>query len=160
MQHIPLDQAVTEEVVIATKERMVALQLLTAEQSAEVDADPIVSFFQTDVGQRLLNADRVHREVPFSYGLKAEEVYPDATGAVRDEIVLVQGVIDCLFEEAGELVLLDYKTDAVYGNRLNELQERYGIQLRLYARAIEHIWRRPVKERKLFFFNGSHLVHV
>lgn len=158
MQHVPLEREVTAEAAKATLDRMVSRQLLAAEQREEVDPEVIASFFRTDVGRRILMADKVHREVPFSYGLPAEEVYPGAEGAVRGEIVLVQGVIDCLFEKNGELALLDYKTDAIYGDRLEELKERYGLQLGLYARAIEHIWRRPVKEKILFFFDGSHIV--
>jgi ATP-dependent helicase/nuclease subunit A len=160
MQHLPLEREVTEEIVRATLNRMVSRQLIAPEHGEAVDEKVIASFFREEVGRRLLVADKVYREVPFSYGLPAEEAYPGAEQAVRGETVLVQGVIDCLFEENGELVLLDYKTDAVYGDRLNMLKERYGIQLGLYAKAIEHIWRRPVKEKVLYFFDGSHIVRL
>ncbi|MEF3304622.1 helicase-exonuclease AddAB subunit AddA [Paenibacillus sp. GYB003] len=158
MQHLPLDGDVTEAVVRTTLDRMVAKELLLEEHREAIDAALIESFFREPIGKRLLAAERVHREVPFSYGIPAEEAYPEAGEAVRGETVLVQGVIDCLFEENGQLVLLDYKTDAVSGGRLDELKRRYAVQLALYARAIEHIWRRPVKEKVLFFFDGSHLV--
>ncbi|PYI51794.1 helicase-exonuclease AddAB subunit AddA [Paenibacillus flagellatus] len=158
MQHVPLHGDVTEETVRATVDAMVARQLLPDEHRDAIDAAVVASFFCEEVGRRLLRADNVYREVPFSYGLPAEDVYPEADEAVRGETVLVQGVIDCLFEENGELVLLDYKTDAVYGNRLETLKERYGVQLSLYAKAIGDIWRRPVKEKVLFFFDGPHIV--
>lgn len=160
MQHLPLEREVTEEIVRITIDRMVSRQLIAPEHREAVDAAVIASFFREEVGRRLLAADKVYREVPFSYGLPAEEAYPGADEAVRGETVLVQGVIDCLFEENGELVLLDYKTDAVYGDRLNILKDRYGIQLGLYAKAIEHIWRRPVKEKVLYFFDGKHMVRI
>lgn len=158
MQRIPLNGEVTESVVRTTVDAMVSRQSMLAEHREEVDAALIAAFFREPIGRRMLAADRVHREVPFSYGLPAEEAYPEAGQAVRGETVLVQGMIDCLFEENGELVLLDYKTDAVFGDRLELLKERYAVQLGLYAKAIERIWRRPVKEKALFFFDGPHWI--
>ncbi len=36
--------------------------------------------------------------------------------------------------------------------------EKYDIQIGLYARAVADIWRLPVKEAYLYFFDGAHLV--
>ncbi|TNJ64164.1 helicase-exonuclease AddAB subunit AddA [Paenibacillus hemerocallicola] len=160
MQHIPLENGISAEDVRITIDRMVSRQLLAPEHRDAVDAEVVASFFREEIGRRLLAADKVYREVPFSYGLPAEEAYPGAEQSVRGETVLVQGIIDCLFEENGGLVLLDYKTDAVYGDRLDMLKERYAVQLGLYAKAIEHIWRRPVKEKVLYFFDGPHFVRL
>jgi ATP-dependent helicase/nuclease subunit A len=92
--------------------------------------------------------------------MPAEEVYPDEEESVRGEIVLVQGVIDCIFLEEDGWVLLDYKTDAVSVHGLERTASRYELQLRLYARAIERIWRQPVKEAFLYFFDGGRVVKV
>ncbi|RJG26139.1 helicase-exonuclease AddAB subunit AddA [Paenibacillus thiaminolyticus] len=81
----------------------------------------------------------------------------DSSGQLDQETVLVQGIIDCLFEWNGELVLLDYKTDKVLAHRggLRGLTEHYRFQLELYARAIEEIWKRPVKRKVLYFFDAK-----
>lgn len=158
MQHLPLAGEMSEGIVRQTLERMVSRELLAPEHREAVDPETIVAFFRQPIGRRLLAADQVHREVPFSCGLPAEEAYPGAQSSVRGDTVLVQGMIDCLFEENGQLVLLDYKTDALYGGRLDALTKRYGVQLGLYAIAIERIWHRPVKEKVLYFFDGSHIV--
>ncbi|CAH8769689.1 helicase-exonuclease AddAB subunit AddA [Paenibacillus dendritiformis] len=81
----------------------------------------------------------------------------DSSGQLDQEMVLVQGIIDCLFEWNGELVLLDYKTDKVLAHRggLRGLTEHYRFQLELYARAIEDIWKRPVKRKVLYFFDAK-----
>lgn len=158
MQHVPLHAPVTGDTIMETLETMVRRELLTPEQRAEVDAEPVRRFFASPLGQRVLQAERVYREVPFSYGLKADDIYPDLDPSERDELILIQGVIDCLFEENGELVLLDYKTDAVVGGRVESLVDRYRMQLDLYAHAIEQIWKRPVKGSVLFFFDGAHEV--
>jgi ATP-dependent helicase/nuclease subunit A len=160
MQHVPLVPDLTEETVRRTMDAMVERELLTAAQRAEVEPADVFAFFRGELGQRMLRASRVFREVPFSYGLRASEVYPDIDPAAGEETVLVQGVIDCLFEEGGALVLLDYKTDALYGDRLETLTKRYSVQLGLYARAIESIWKRPVTETYLYFFDGAHLIKL
>ncbi|WP_127579814.1 helicase-exonuclease AddAB subunit AddA [Paenibacillus koleovorans] len=160
MQHVELDAGVSLQRVEATMDQMVAKQLLTAEQRAEADANVIHSFYESPLGRRMLASARVVREVPFSYGLKAGDVYPNAEPSAREETILIQGVIDCLFEENGELVLVDYKTDQTNDGRLNGLVERYRFQLNLYARAIEQIWKRPVKEQLLYFFDGAHTIRL
>ena len=55
---------------------------------------------------------------------------------------LVQGVIDCCFEERGGWVLLDYKTD---GGDVQEILARYREQITLYARALHEITGLPVR---------------
>ncbi|MCY9582246.1 UvrD-helicase domain-containing protein [Paenibacillus alvei] len=81
----------------------------------------------------------------------------DASGLLDEETVLVQGVIDCMFEWEGQLVLLDYKTDKVLEHRggLKALTEHYRFQLNLYARAIEQIFHRPVDRKVLYFFDAG-----
>ena len=160
MQHLPLNGEVTAETVRRTLDRMVERELILPEQRSAVDSSIVLRFFADELGQRLLRADRVYREVPFSYATSAGDIYPGTDESVRDEIVLVQGVMDCIFVENDELVLLDYKTDAIYGDRLEQLAKRYGTQLLLYAAAVEKIWKRPVKEKALFFFDGPHIVRV
>jgi ATP-dependent helicase/nuclease subunit A len=159
MQHVPLIAGLSRETVERTADNMVERQLLTPEQKNSVDSSVIASFFMGDLGQRVLGAEYVRREVPFSYGLAAGEVYPEADESTKQETVLVQGVIDCLFQESDGLVLLDFKTDAVKG-QVERAAERYRLQLELYAKAIEHIWGQPVKEKYLFFFDGAHTVKM
>jgi ATP-dependent helicase/nuclease subunit A len=66
----------------------------------------------------------------------------------------VQGVIDCLFSENGGLVIVDYKTgwfDASdYENEAERIRSAYGEQLRLYRRAAELIFEKPVIESVVY----------
>ena len=66
----------------------------------------------------------------------------------HEEIMLVQGIIDAYFEEDGELVLVDYKTDRVAG--VQELRDRYQIQLDLYERALQQITGKKVREKLIY----------
>lgn len=161
MQNLPLDgREMNEETIQATLSAMLEKQLLTEAQAQVIDGLAILSFFQSDAGRRLLRAIKVQREVPFSFGLPAAQVVEEAGETGAGETVLIQGVIDCLFEDAQGLVLLDYKTDAVRSSGLDELRERYRVQVELYARAVEQIWKRPVTAKYLYFFDGALLIDM
>src|SRR5690606_23288703 len=94
-------------------DELVRKEILTEEQKDEVDISQIVAFFETGLGRRMLKARKVRREVPFSAAFSANKVYPGWEG--DDEPVLIQGVVDCIFEDEVGLVLVDYKTDTIYG---------------------------------------------
>ncbi|MGX4586860.1 helicase-exonuclease AddAB subunit AddA [Paenibacillus chitinolyticus] len=159
MQHMPLKE-VTPQAVEAVIRDMIDKELLTPAQARAVDTEILAGFFRTQIGLKLAAATRVWREVPFSLGLPAGRVYPNADASTRGETVLVQGVIDCLFESDGNLIMLDYKTDRVKGVGLEALRERYKIQLGLYGQAVEKIWKRKLAGTYLFFFDGGHVVEI
>ena len=77
----------------------------------------------------------------------ADQVYP---GMDSGETVLVQGIIDAYFEEDGELVVVDYKTDSVTTSE--ELVSRYQMQLDYYAQALEQLAGKHVKEKLIYSF--------
>ena len=165
MQHVSLMAEITIASIREQVARMVHVELLTAEQAEVIDYDGIVSFFETEIGFRLIQSSESKREVPFSVGIPAKEAYPEWQDK-EDENVLIQGVIDCIFEDDNGMVLIDYKTDTISGRfRSFEeakpvLEERYRVQLALYGKAIEHIWKKPLKERYLYFFDGGYLLKV
>ncbi|WP_248893055.1 helicase-exonuclease AddAB subunit AddA [Bacillus methanolicus] len=165
MQQIDLSIPLTEESIRHQVDAMVQKELLTAEQREGIDPELVLKFFKSDLGQRMLRAEKVMREVPFSLSIPAKETYTDWTGG--DEQVLIQGVIDCFFEEEEGIILLDYKTDRItdrYKGGFEEakpiLESRYSLQINFYARALEQIVRKPVYERYLFFFDGGHLLKL
>jgi ATP-dependent helicase/nuclease subunit A len=92
---------------------------------------------------------RLYREMPFTLALAAQAVWPAEAGFAPDDRVLVQGIIDAWFVENGRAVLVDYKTDHLFGPpdavRL-ALASRYWRQLAYYARAIEAATRLPIEE--------------
>lgn len=165
MQHIDLDKTVTRPGIQELIDDLIHRELLTEEQSVSVDQDVVAAFFQLPIGQRLQNAKTVRREVPFTMAMSAADAYADWQNG--DDEILVQGVIDCIFEDEDGLVLLDYKTDKITGRFVHGfegakdiLAERYQVQLQLYTRAIETIMKKKVKHRYLFFFDGGHLLEI
>ncbi|WP_046175394.1 helicase-exonuclease AddAB subunit AddA [Domibacillus indicus] len=161
MQHIDLRRAPSEVAIERLLETLIQKELLTAEQADAVNAGEVAAFFETEPGRMLLSADQVQRELPFNMGMTAREAGMGET----DEVVLIQGVIDCLFEYKGRLYLLDYKTDRVtdrFAGGIDEakavLAKRYEVQIALYAKAVERIWKQPVERKFVFFLDGSHVV--
>jgi ATP-dependent helicase/nuclease subunit A len=166
MQHVELTKPITEETVREQIAKMVNEELLTYEQAEAVDVRSVVAFFATDIGKRLLKAKHIYREIPFSLSLAASEVY-GLEGKAERENVLIQGVVDCLFEDEAGLVLIDFKTDAItnrFPGGLDQakavLEKRYRTQVDLYRRAIEQIWKKEVKECYLYLFDGSYLLSM
>ncbi|MCD7034892.1 helicase-exonuclease AddAB subunit AddA [Metabacillus sp. GX 13764] len=165
MQHIPLDGPVTAEKAAETIAVMKERELLTEEQAASISLESLLGFFETAPGKRLLQAGNARREVPFSYGMKAEEIYPDMADS-KGETVLLQGVADCLFEDEEGFVLLDYKTDRIIGKYKDfetaepVLRKRYELQMKLYGEALEKIYRKPLSQKILYFFDGGHMIQL
>ncbi|MGV2886040.1 helicase-exonuclease AddAB subunit AddA [Paenibacillus taichungensis] len=161
MQNLPLHNGnMTESDIREALDTMVNKRLFTAAQADAVEINQIAQFFKQDIGKRILQAKKVMREVPFSYGLSAGDIYPDVDGPVADELILIQGVIDCLFEEEEGLILLDYKTDSTKGMTADQLIEKYRLQINLYERSIEDTWKRPIVEKYLYFFDGGQLIEL
>ena len=80
---------------------------------------------------------------------KASEIDARWTG---EETVLIQGIIDAFFYEEKELVLVDYKTDAVREGEEMRLVELYHTQLEDYAQALERMTGKRVKEKYIYSF--------
>ncbi|WP_342041571.1 helicase-exonuclease AddAB subunit AddA [Bacillus sp. OTU2372] len=165
MQHVDLTKEVNQKTIVDQLNWMVTNELLTPEQSEVIDAKLIAQFFTSPLGQRFYKAKTVHREVPFTVSLPASKVYPDWNEG--DESVFVQGIIDCILEDEDGLVLIDYKSDGItdrYKGGFQQakviLEDRYKLQINLYTKAIEQIWKRNVVERYLFFFDGAHILKV
>ncbi|QYR24214.1 PD-(D/E)XK nuclease family protein [Paenibacillus sp. sptzw28] len=160
MQHIPLGGPVDEQLVRDTVAGLQQRSMLSARQAAAVDAAAVAVFFAEPVGKRLLQAEWVRREVPFSCTFQADRVYPDKSGMLGAEPILIQGVIDCLFQDAEGLVLLDYKTDKIYMKQWDKAADRHRFQLSLYAEAVERILGRKVDDCYVFFFDGGQAVKL
>ena len=113
-----------------------------------LDIDGLTAFFQTDIGKKFAGSHDVLREFKFSI-LDDCERYIDNT---PQEKILLQGVVDCLLIEKDGLTVIDFKTDHVTEDSLDEVACRYTSQVRLYAYAMERIFKKPVKDAYLYFF--------
>ena len=87
--------------------------------------------------------------------MDAKELYPEEEDG---ELILIQGIIDAYFEEPDGLIVLDYKTDKV--NNGKELAEKYQEQLRYYAKALEQMSGKKVKEKIIYSFTLKKEIYI
>lgn len=131
---------------------------LSKDMAESIGIRDILKFLHCTGGRRMRQAAQknlLKKEQPFVLGVDAAEIYP---GEKSTEIILVQGIIDAYFEENGELVVLDYKTDKVRSGQ--ELKEKYHAQLDYYARALEQLLGKKVKEKIIYSFTLGEEIQV
>ncbi|WP_245948280.1 helicase-exonuclease AddAB subunit AddA [Paenibacillus sambharensis] len=161
MQVLPLEGPKDADTIRTLVADMVLRQLLRPAQAEAVDADTIAAFYASKLGQRMMKASWIKRELPFSCTVPAKVVHPAVLdGKSAEEPVFIQGVVDCLFEDEQGLVLLDYKTDRIINGAYEQAANRHRFQMELYAEAVGRILGKRVTERHVFFFDGGESVHL
>ena len=148
MQYIDFGETDTAGQIAGEIHRLCRLGFLTEKQAAAVPPEDIRAFFASELGCRLRKADRVIREFRFSLLCPAGTWFDQVA---EGEEILLQGVVDCCMEEMGELVIIDFKTDAAVE------PERYAGQLEAYAMAMERILEKPVKGAALWYLRKKRL---
>lgn len=142
--------------------RLTERGFLTDVQADCLPLSKIRGFFSSPLYARIAASPRCLREERFTIGLPAGRYDPEvAAGLPPDgaqEPVVVQGIADCVFEEAGGLVIVDYKTDRV--SSAQELVQRYAGQLAIYAYALTQTLELPVRECLLYAFALEETVPV
>ncbi|MBP7177063.1 MAG: helicase-exonuclease AddAB subunit AddA [Thermoclostridium sp.] len=157
MQHLDFENSDLQ----AQLETMVKRDLLTEQQAQTVSLEKIQRFLGSDLGGRMLSADKVFREVPFNMEIPCHEVFLDMVEEeYKEETLLLQGIIDCYFEQPDGLVLLDYKTDAIPPAGITEIAARYRLQLNYYAQALGKLTGKRVKERYLYLFSAEQVLEL
>ncbi len=145
-----------ERSVRAQIEAMRAQRKLTDEQANAVDVHAIVRFLRSDLAVRIRKSEQVEREYRFSLLRPVR----DFSSLDADDSVLLQGVVDCFFEEDGELVVVDFKTDHVSRAQLDERAEHYRPQLEAYSMALTRVMGKKVKEKVMYFFSAGEEVRL
>ncbi len=149
MEHLPPKPDLTEEDVRAFIENLVEQGILSRKEAQLIRPEKVVKFYSSEIGKRITASDKVFREQAFEVEIPVCDAYPEIK--FSDENILLQGVIDCFFEEDGNLVLVDYKTDRY--SDISEIHEKYDRQLELYKYALEKITNKKVKEKIIYLFS-------
>ena len=156
LQFIDYSRVSTPEQVRGEIERLKNAEHITPAQAAAVEPKAICKLFASPVGQRILHADEVWRELRFSLLTGAETVFDAPAG----EEVLLQGVADCCIREGDALTVVDYKTDYVTAKTLAARASEYAPQVRAYAAALTRLLGKPVREGVLFFLRTGESVSI
>lgn len=156
MQHLHLNEPLTESTIRTQVSQLVHRRILTEDQANAVKVGRIAEFFTTKLGRRMQRATEVLRELKFSMVLDGKRLYPE----IDNEKIFVQGVIDCLFFENEDIMLIDYKTDHAGSHIDPALYTAYQQQIGLYVEAVEQLLKRPVQEAYLYFINTGETVKM
>ena len=144
MEHLDFAKALEHggSYIRETVEMLRSTGALSEQEAKAVRIDQIQGFFAAPTGRRAAQARTLQKEREFI-------LQKDVSGTQA----IVQGIIDCFFEEEDGMVIIDYKNSYV-GSEAGEeeLRQRYGKQLALYKEALEASWGRPVKETWLYLF--------
>jgi ATP-dependent helicase/nuclease subunit A len=135
------------ESIKALADNLVKKGFIREEYSGKIDLNGIVRFLDSDLYKRMKKAalnNKLYREQPFVMRMESCDD--------KGETYLVQGIIDAYFEEDGECVIVDYKTDKLTED---ELLRKYAVQLNIYAKAVGAIKEIRIKEKILYSFNLS-----
>lgn len=129
-------------------ERLVSLRFLTPQQGDCIPLPKLRRFFAGPLYRRMQASPCVLREQHFTIPYPASALLRQEVSG--EENLVIQGIADCVFEEDGRLVIVDYKTDRV--KTPEELVERYREQLNIYAYALRQTLEKPVAECLLYSF--------
>lgn len=146
------------ESVSSEKDRLCSAGLLNEKEASVLDIKSLESFFNSDIGKRLLKSQLVLKEYEFAFIMKAGELYPDSPENVRDEEIVVQGKADCAFLENDKLVLVDYKSDNV--TDIEVFKTRYKPQIDIYSRALTECTGYEVGGRYLYSFKLNQFITI
>ncbi len=128
--------------VTSEADRLLSIKMFDNNQREMLDIKALEHFFNSGLFKEITASPKVYREKRFS----VRDVLSE-----NNEPVLVQGVIDCFFENPdGSYTVVDYKTDRVRAPK--ELVSRHSVQLACYKRAVERMTGRKVSKALLYSF--------
>ena len=139
--------------------RLVENGMLTEDEANAVDKKSVGGFFESSLAERILGADKVYKEYSFTASVPLAEMHPEIPAdAAKGESIIIEGVVDCAFEENGKLIIVDFKTDRASNGA--ELAERYKEQLSIYRRCLAEVIGLPVAQTLIYSFRLGEIIAV
>ena len=164
LQLLDLNKEPTKESITQLIEELVQTKIIQENVAKQIKIDQVLSFYQTNLGQQLLeNPTKVVREQPFSMLLRAEELIKDYPKETQDDL-LIHGMIDGYLEQDNNCILYDYKTDFVQDiENLQEIKkviQRYRGQLNLYRKALAQATSKEVNNVFLVLLSAGIIIDM
>ncbi len=156
MQHLDINVRSDIDEITRQISEMADSGLLSSDEANVVNIKQISGFFESDIGRRMLSSGKIKREIAFVVKKPANDVIKNLN---EDDNILIQGIIDCYFYEGDEIVLIDYKTDAVHDN-INSIKSMYETQILAYKEALEILTKKKVKEAYLYLFDNNMQIKI
>ncbi|MDR0738982.1 MAG: helicase-exonuclease AddAB subunit AddA [Oscillospiraceae bacterium] len=113
-------------------------KILNKEEIDNIDKNKIKIFSSSNLFTRIISSKNVLREYFFTVFEK-----------IDSKKILVEGIVDCVFEEKNKLIVVDYKTDVA---SKKEILVKYSDQLEFYCQALEKCTGKNIKEAIFYSF--------
>lgn len=159
MQVVDLNKIETIDSIKVQIDNLINKNIITENQASVINPFKVYKFFKSEIGSRMLKSELINREkVIYSrvsmkdVYFKDDEIINDNLNIYDNETLMLRGVVDAYFEEDGEIILIDYKTDFVNEENVDEVINRYRKQLELYAIALSELTGKKVKEKWIYLF--------
>ena len=133
----------------------------------------LASFAKSEIAEAIrkieIEGGAVYREMPFTIAVKTNDTLIQTNNLKLDSVyddenpTLVQGMIDCWFEDERGVTLIDFKSDyldCASENFSNELSSRYKLQLDYYADAIARATGKRPQRRIIWLIRYSQAVEI
>ncbi len=141
LEWIPLDAAAEAASMAAALAPSFGIDAAGARRAAEAVSRALA----LPIMERARRAARVYREVPLAFA---------------DGSDLIEGYLDLVFEEDGQLVIVDYKSDQILPEQAVAQAHHHAPQLQLYGRGLAQATGQGVKERLVLFTTLGEVVPV
>ena len=137
--------------------RLVDSEFITSETAELLDREKLIKFFESEIFPLVTDRDSI-REIRLTDFIYAHELNPDLPDEFSDEIVVVEGKADCVVVKNDGVILIDYKSDKISDPKA--LVERYATQLKLYKRAVERKFNKPVVKIYIYSFYQNAVIEA
>jgi len=140
-------------------------KVLTEDEVACLNFEGLAAFWKSELGRQVRAQDQfIERELDFTARFLPAELAAVAGQSLKpglgNEFIVVQGRVDLAVVAPRKILLVDFKTDAVAPEELSERTKLYEPQVKLYARALSHIYQQPDTECWLYFLACQRAVRV
>lgn len=157
LELLPFETEPSDRAVFGAVKKLEDAGFLPKNTEKSLNLRKVRCFLGSSLGKRMAGAKVLRKEQQFVMGLPAKKIREEyEESSLAEEIMLVQGIIDAWFEEDGELVVVDYKTDRMDNMDTEAAKEclrgRYRTQLDYYQAALEMSTGKKVKERYIYSF--------
>ncbi len=148
-------------------ERLVREKFIFSADASLINRYALRRFFSHELARKMKASARVYREKRFIINYPAENFSEneEMRESLRGEKLLVQGIIDCaFFDENGELILVDYKTDSFWQVPEEEaertLRERHSRQIGYYKYACRELFGVPCAHAYIYSFALNKTIEI
>ncbi len=149
LEHLDFSDAAGVEAILRQVRRMLDSHRLDSRLAGSVDLAAIDWLMHHDVGQLLrTHAADLLREIPIYFPLASSQPSDDPL-----DQTMVRGRLDVLVPVGEQYIIVDYKTDRVSGDGIDQRAEIYRSQLRLYREAIQRITGKRIAKSILVFLH-------